>query len=388
MRSAAIGFIVCLGVVSLFSDITYEGARSLAGPYLASLGASGAAVGFIAGAGELTGYGLRYISGRITDHLRRYWTILFLGYGMNLAAVPLLAFADTWQLAAALLIMERFGKSIRAPARDALLSHASEHTGRGWGFGLHEAMDQIGALTGPLVVAGVLARRGSYPEAFALLAIPAVCAMLALTVGRTLFPTPADFAPKRRDVSTSGMPRTFWIYAGGAALMAFGFVDFSLMAFHAKRTALLPDAWIPVLYAVAMGSDAIAALVLGRWYDRAGAPALITGACLSLFAAPLVFLNGGSVAMAAAGIVMWGAGMGAQESVLRAAVAGFVPPERRASAYGAFHALYGVAWFLGSALLGLLYGASLWALSVCCVVAQLGGVAIFASVTRRPAQTR
>lgn len=380
-RKAALRFIICLGLVSLFADITYEGARSLSGPFLASLGATAATVGFVAGAGELTGYALRYISGRITDRSRAYWTILFAGYGMNLLAVPLLALADTWQLAAFLLIMERFGKAIRAPARDALLSHASEHTGLGWGFGLHEAMDQIGALSGPLIVAGVLATRGSYAAAFGLLAIPAACALLALTAGSLLYPAPADFAGKPREFGTTGMPRAYWTYVVGAGLMAFGFVDFSLMAFHAKKTALFADAWIPVLYSAAMGADAIAAVVLGRWFDRAGSPALVTGAALSVFASPLVFL--GDERLAVIGVLLWGAGMGAQESVLRAAVANFVPSDKRASAYGAFHAFYGVAWFAGSVVLGSLYGVSLVGFAVVSVVMQAAGVIVFASLSRR-----
>lgn len=375
MRRAAVGFIVCLGVVSLFADITYEGARGISGPFLATLGASGTMVGLIAGAGELIAFGLRYVSGIVADRSRRYWTILFTGYGVNLAAVPLLAFADSWQLAALLLMLERFGKSIRAPSRDALLSHASHQIGRGWGFALHEAMDQTGALTGPLVVSAVLFTRGSYPAAFALLAIPAACAMGALLVGRALYPSPEDFEPRTRETPGVPLPRRFWIYSAGAATLAFGYVDFSLIAYHAKRANLIADAWIPVLYALAMGVDAVAALALGRWFDRAGKPALLAGAALSVLSAPLAFLGGLPGLLAAA--VLWGAGMGAQESVLRAAVAELIPAGRRASAYGLFHAVNGVLWFCGSALLGWLYEHSLTGLSAISALTQCAALAFF-----------
>ncbi|MCS7023553.1 MAG: MFS transporter [Bryobacteraceae bacterium] len=382
-RTAAVGLIVSLGVVSLFADITYEGARSLAGPFLASLGASGAAVGLIAGAGEFLAYGLRYFFGRLTDRLGRYWTILFCGYAINLASVPLLAFAETWPMAAGLLVLERFGKAVRSPARDALLSYAAERTGRGWGFGLHEALDQTGAVLGPVIVALVLRKTGSYSMAFLLLAIPALCAMLALGFGRTFCASPARSARQVGEPLFAWLPRAFWVYCTAAALMAFGFVDFSLIAYHAKRAQLFSEAAIPTLYAAAMAADAIAALMLGRWYDRAMAPALLTGACLSVLSAPLVFLFGGNPVAVLAGILLWGAGLGAQESVLRAAVAGFVPPERRATAYGAFHALYGVAWFAGSAAIGLLYDLSLTAVVVCSLFAQLVGVVLFARLAQK-----
>ncbi|MBI3680260.1 MAG: MFS transporter, partial [Acidobacteria bacterium] len=361
--SPALRFILCIGLVSLFADVTYEGARAISGPFLATLGASGTAVGLIAGAGELIGYGLRYFSGLLADRTRRYWTILFLGYGINLVAVPLLAWADTWQLAAFLLIAERFGKAIRAPARDALLSHAASQTGRGWGFGLHEAMDQIGALIGPLMVALILAGRGSYPAAFVLLAIPAACSLAALFTGRLLYPRPADFELPHDAASAHGLAPAFWIYTMGAAALAFGYADFSLMAFHAKRVSLMKDAWIPVIYAVAMGVDAIVALWLGRWYDRTPRRALLTGAALGVLAAPFVFLGGYEGLIA--GVVLWGCGLGAQESVLRAGLAEFIPADRRASAYGMFHAVSGIGWFLGSALMGWLYEHSLAALAAC-----------------------
>lgn len=374
MKQHAIRFIIALGIVSLFADVTYEGARSLSGPFLATLGASGAAVGFIAGFGELIGYGLRYISGFVADRSRRYWTIVFLGYGVNLA-VPLLAFAGTWQSAAALLMIERFGKGIRAPARDALLSHAATHTGIGWGFGLHEAMDQIGALAGPLLVAVILAKRGSYPAAFAVLLVPALCALAALAIGRLSYPTPDDLLRPAPAFSTA-MPPAFWQYCFASGLLAFGYVDFSMLAFHFKKAALAPDEWLPVFYAAAMGVDAVAALGLGWWFDRRPKAALVTGAAFGIFSAPAAFLIPGlSGAIAAA--ILWGAGMGAQESVLRAQAARLIPSAKRASGFGIFHGINGLLWFLGSLLFGLLYDVSLPALALISAAAQTAALILF-----------
>jgi MFS family permease len=183
-RSVALTFVVLLGVVSLLADVTYEGARSAVGPYLEILGASAAAVGVVAGLGELVGYAIRVAAGYLSDRTGRYWAITIAGYGVNLLAVPLLALAGRWEVAAALIVFERLGKAIRTPARDAMLSHATHSMGRGWGFGLHEALDQIGAVLGPLIVAAVLYFTGDYRAGFAILLVPA-------SPARTTRPGPA-----------------------------------------------------------------------------------------------------------------------------------------------------------------------------------------------------
>lgn len=352
-RRHAVGFVVLLGCVSLLADITYEGARSITGPFLAGLGASGAAVGFVAGFGELLGYGLRLVSGVIADRTKRYWSMTILGYAVNLLAVPAMALAGRWEIAAALMVLERTGKAIRNPPRDAMLSHATSEVGRGWGFGLHEAMDQVGAVTGPLLAAFFIQTRRGFRDAFAVLLIPALMALTVLLIARFLYPRPQDLEKVAKDVHTEGLGKRFWVYMAAAGLIAAGTVDYPLIAFHFQRTATVQEAWIPAFYAIAMGVDAIAALMFGRWYDRVGLRVLIGAALIAACSAPLVFLSGFGGAMA--GMACWGIGMGAQESVLRAAVGDMAPRERRASAYGVFNAGYGVMWFAGSALAGMLY---------------------------------
>ncbi len=365
-------FVVLLGVVSLFADMTYEGARSIVGPYLGLLGATGTAVGIIAGLGELIGYVLRLVSGYLADRTRRYWTITFVGYVINLGAVPLLAVAGHWPVAAAFVVAERIGKALRTPARDAMLSHATHQLGRGWGFGLHEALDQVGAIAGPLLLTAVLAAGSSYRAGFLLLAVPAGVAIGILATARRLNPSPRDLEVDVAAVQPTGLPRAFWIYLAGAGLVGAGYADFSLIAFHLGRHAVLSAPLIPALYAVAMGVDALAAIVCGRLFDRGGLPVLAGAVLLSACFAPLVFPASAGAALA--GMTLWGIGMGAQESIMRAAVAGMVAPDRRGSAYGLFNGGYGVCWFLGSALMGVLYDVSLPVLVTFSVIAQLAAI--------------
>ena len=380
-KAAAWKFIILVGVVSLFSDITYEGARSISGPFLGTLKASAVVVGVVAGLGEFLGYTLRLGSGYLADRLGRYWLITFAGYALNLLAVPLLALAGSWEFAAVLLLAERIGKAIRTPARDAMLSHAAGAVGLGRGFGFHEAMDQIGAVTGPLIVAAVLYFQGGYRQGFAVLLLPAVLALVVITVAARLYPHPQHLEVSAPTLETSGFTRPYWLYVAAVGLLGAGYADFPLIAYHFGKTALLPADWIPLFYAVAMGVDAVAALVLGRLFDRLGMPVIMGTAALSAFFAPLVFLGGFKLALL--GMVLWGIGMGSLESIIKAALAEMVPRDRRATGYGLFNAGFGVFWFLGSALMGFLYDFSLGALVAFSVTAQLLAIPFFLAVSRQ-----
>ncbi len=378
---AALRFVVFLGVVSLFADMTYEGARSVTGPFLAILGASGAVVGVVAGLGELVGYGLRLVSGQIADRTQRYWAMTLAGYTVNMLAVPLLALAGRWEVAALLIIAERTGKAMRNPPRDVMLSHATLQIGRGWGFGLHEALDQTGAVLGPLLVAGVLYVRGDYRVAFAALGISALLALGTLVAARITYPTPRDFeATAAVELETRGFPKAYWLYLAAVALVAAGFADFPLIAYHFQKTSLVSPDFIPLYYAVAMGVAGVAGLIFGRLFDRSGLSVLIAASVIAALFAPLVFF--GSFTFALLGMACWGIGMGAHESVMRAAVADFVPANRRGSAYGIFNAGYGLSWFLGSALIGILYDTSIPWLVAFSVAAQLASIPVFLVVRR------
>ncbi len=376
----ALKFVLLFGVVSLFADMTYEGARSITGPFLAVLGASATAVGIVAGLGELVGYGLRLVSGYISDRTGRYWAMTLGGYGLNLMAVPLLALAGRWEVAAALMIAERMGKAIRTPARDAMLSYATKEIGRGWGFGLHEAMDQIGAMLGPLLVAAILYLRGGYQIGFAALLAPALLAIGVLLLARLLYPRPRELEVGAPGLETKGFTPRFWLSLAAVAVVAAGYADFPLIAYHFEKAAVASKPWIPLFYAVAMGVDALAALLFGRLFDRAGVSVLAIASLLSSLFAPLVFL--GNFPLALIGTVIWGIGMGAQESIMRAAIAEMVPLDRRGAAYGIFNTGYGLFWFAGSALMGILYDVSLPSLIVFSVVMQLASIPLFLLVRK------
>lgn len=384
-KRTSIKFILFLGLVSFFADMTYEGARSITGPYLATLGASAAVVGFVAGLGELLGYGLRAISGYLADYTRRYWLIVFIGYSCNLLAVPLLALTNNWWIAATLIVLERAGRAIRTPARDAMLSHASHRIGMGWGFGLHEALDQIGAMIGPLLVATVLYFKGGYHHAFAMLLIPALIALTLLTIACRLYPNPQSLEIPQDNLKTKGLRnRSFWLYLTGASFIAAGYADFPLIAYHFGKMSILSDVWIPIVYAIAMGIEGLAAPLFGRLYDKIGFGVLIIVTLLTCLFAPFVFL--GNFTFSVMGVILWGIGMGAHESLMKAVVANMVPGNKRASAYGIFNMGYGIFWFLGSVLMGILYDVSISWLVIFSVVIQLAAVPILWVVKKKKCQ--
>lgn len=379
-RTAALEFVLLIGIVSFFADFTYEGARSITGPFLAHLGANGTIVGIVAGLGELLGYGLRLISGRLSEKTQKFWPITLFGYFIQMAAVPLLALAGNWQLAALLIIIERVGKATRNPPRDVMLSHAAKEIGYGRVFGIHEALDQFGALFGPLVVAIVLGRRGNFQAAFVILAVPAVITYLLLVLARFLYPRPESFEGNIPNVESKGLPQVFWIYLAGAGLVAAGFADFQLIAFHFEKADAVKDIWIPIAYSIAMAVSGIGSLLFGRLFDRAGLGILIPLTLVSALFAPLVFL--GSFWPVIVGSALWGLGMGVHESIIPAAVATMVPQQRRPSAFGLFTAGYGIAWFLGSAVMGVLYDRSVVAVVVFCLVLQLAAIPVFLQVRK------
>src|SRR6266581_5199293 len=383
-KATALKFVLLIGVMSFFADFTYEGSRSIIGPYLAVLGASAAAVGIVTGFGELLGYGLRLVSGRLSDQTGHYWPITIIGYIVQMLAVPLLALAGSWQVAALLIILERVGKATRNPPRDAMLSHAAKEMGYGWGFGVHEALDQFGAMFGPLLVALILAvSHHDYKIAFAALAVPAAITLSLLLVARLFYPRPQDLAAGPAEVTTTGLPRVFWVYLTGAALVAAGFADFPLIAFHFQRADTVSAPLTPVFYAVAMAVSGTGSLIFGRLFDRAGIGILVPLTVVAAAYAPLAFLGGFWASLV--GVSLWGLGMGVHESIIPAAVAPMVSPDRRASAYGLFTGVYGTAWVLGSIVIGVLFSVSLIAVAAFAVAAELAAIPLILMVRSRTA---
>ena len=396
-----------MGLVSLFADAAYESARGIVGAYLGQLGATAAVVAVATGGGELLGNLLRYGSGALGDRTGRHWLLTGLGYSAGLLAVPAMGLAASWPAVVALVFVERFGKGLRAPARDVLLSRAAELAGPGRTFGMHEALDQIGAIAGPLAVGAILAGGRGYAHALRWLAIPALAALALLAAARYLYPAPHLFvsARRRRRRRTNGLawappeatasgpakdpsalpasvsPTTFRLYVLGVSLAAAGLADFALVAFHAERLSLLRPSLIPVVFASAMAADAVSALGFGSMFDKSGLSVLSVatglGSIYAAFAfsssAPLLFL----------GALLWGVSLGAQESVMRSAVVSLVPLSRRGHSYGVVGMWYGLAWFAGSVTLGFLYGIGRTVLAAFSIACELAAALMFLIVRNR-----
>jgi predicted MFS family arabinose efflux permease len=387
LAQQSLRFVLILGIVSLMADVTYEGARSIIGPFLGSLGASAAVVGFIAGLGEMLGYALRSVSGYFIDKSRKYWVAAFLGYAVNQFAVPALALAGSWPVAAALIVAERTGKAIRRPAMDSMLSHAGNSIGPGWVFGLHEALDQVGATLGPLIVALVLFRRGGYRHAFAALLISAVLCMSVLVLARILYPRPQELEEKSEQRGGhESFSKAYWLYVIAGSLIAAGFADFSLIAFHFQKSGALSQQWIPIYYAAAMSTSAIASLILGRLLDRLGPSLPLFAFGVSALSAALVFFD--SAELELLGMVFWGIGLAAQESCLKAMLSVILRPEKRSTAFGVFDTAFGLAWFTGSAIMGLLYERSIPALILFSVAIQLAALPVLAAAAKQRSRIR
>ena len=339
----AVRFVLLMGVVSLLGDITYEGARSVLGAYLATLGFSALLLGFVIGFGEFLGYGLRIVFGQLADKSRNYWAFTFAGYA-TILSIPLIALTDHVGILAFLLLLERLGKAIRSPSRDALLSFATTKLGRGFAFGLHEALDQIGAFLGPIIFFATLKFGYGYREGFLLFFIPTLLMLLTLGIAKK------SYAGEGQIEGNGELKRSFWLYAIFTAFAIAGFANFQLLAYHFKVNQIFPDEVIPILYALVMGVDAISALLLGKVYDKLGLK------CLTL----IPILTPISVAFSFEidpflGLVLAGALLGMQESVMRAGVAEMSGTEKRASAYGVFNTALGLGFFFGGTAMGYLY---------------------------------
>ncbi len=381
-NKSALQFVVIIGIVNFFADFTYEGARGIVGPFLGSLGASAAVLGLVAGLGELMGYALRSVSGYVADKFHRHWVFAFVGYAVNMLAVPALALTGQWPAAAALVVAERVGRGIRKPTVDAMLSYAGKSIGAGWVFGLNEALDQAGATIGPLLMALILYRKGGFRTGFAVLLIPALVCLTTLVAARLLHPRPHELEQiGEHPLVSPKLTRAYWIYFAAGSLIAVGFADFALIGFHFQKANVIPRDWIPLFYAVAMASGALASIPLGQLFDKFGTNATLFAFAVSALAAPLVFL--GTFTFALIGMICWGIGMSAQSSVFQAMLTGVIPSSKRSTAFGLFDTGFGIAWFLGSAVMGLLYDKSVAAVALFSMIFQLAAIPIIFVANRQ-----
>ncbi len=382
--SQAMVFILLMGLIALFSDMTHEGARSILGVYLGMTGASAAAIGFVSGLGEFVGYALRLVTGVITDRTKKYWLLTILGYAVDVLAIPALALVpeNGWVFACGLVVLERIGKAIKKPAKNTLISFAASQAGAGKGFAIQEFVDQIGAFLGPVMLFLVLLFKGNmntfaaYQLCFFVLGIPAMITIALLFFAKRKFPHPEHFEKPSLSADPYRATSVFWIYLAGIACLAFGFIDFPLITLHVSRQGIIGNETLPLLYAGAMVVDAFAALGFGILFDRISIKALVISSLLSAGSSVLIF-GFGQLWVILTGIVLWGVGMGAQETILKSVVNVVVPKAKRSSGFGFFETVFGTAWFLGSLVTGLLYDAHRpWMIAVS-TVAQLLSIPLF-----------
>lgn len=393
------------GFVSLAADMVYEGARSVYGPVLAALGASAVVVGMVTGAGEAVALVLRLAFGPIADRTGRYWSLTILGYGLTAVCVPLLALAPRLgaaglAFAATMILLERLGKAIRSPSKSALLAHVASAVGRGRGFGVHKALDQVGAFAGPLVMAGVVALASLW-WGLAVLAVPGAVAMLLLLTLRRRVPDPSVYddspppaaaehpAPRRgwwAEVVGAGLPGDFFRYAVAASLTTGALVTFGIIGYHLTVDGILPVAAVPVVYAAAMGVEAVAALVVGSVFDRTGPQVLLLVPVLVALVPALAL--GSTLVAVLVGVLAWGVAQGVQDSTVKAVVADLVAAPRRATAYGVFAGVQGLFAIVGGVTAGWLYDRSLPALVAVVALTQLVALVLLADTFRRSGRLR
>lgn len=390
-RTKALKLIFLFGIISLLGDMIYEGARSVNGPYLEILGANAAIIGFVAGAGEFLGYGIRLVSGYFADKTKAYWFFMIAGYGL-LFTVPLLSLAGVWQLAAMFIISERIGKALRNPAKDTILSQATKQVGTGMGFAIVEVFDQIGAIIGPLIFAVFFFLVGAsgkaisdYQIGYSFLWVPFILLMIVVVIAYFLVKKPQEL--ETSVVTTKEkeqFSRVFWLYTLFSFVTTFGFVNFALIGYHLKVHSIVSDAGIPLLYAVAMGIDAVMALVIGKTYDtlkkkrkndNAGLLALLVIPLLSMFIPLLAFsMNYTFIVFS---MVLWGMVMGAHETIMKSAIADITPLKKRGTGYGIFSTAYGLAIFGGSVMVGFLYDFSIPLLIVITIAVEIIAIPFF-----------
>ncbi len=386
------------GLVSLAADMVYEGARSMYGPILAALGASGLVVGLATGAGEAMALVLRLVFGPVADRTGRYWSLTIVGYALTAVCVPLLWFAPRLgaaglSFAIAMILLERLGKAVRSPSKSALLAHAAGAVGRGRGFGVHKALDQVGAVAGPLLVAAVVAGASVW-AAMAVLAVPAAAAMGLLVLlhrrvadpsvhdERATTPAPGPARGWFADALGAGLPPVFFRYALACSLSTGALVTFGVIGYHLSVDGVIPVAAVPLVYAGAMAAEAVAALVVGAVYDRMGASILLIVPVLVAAVPALALAH--TIGLVLVGVTVWGFAHGVQDSTIKAAVADLVPAPRRATAYGVFAGIQGALAIGGGAGAGWLYDRSLPALVAAIAVSQVVALALLATTLRKP----
>lgn len=384
--ASALHFVVLLGIVNFFGDVTYEGGASINGPFLGMLGGSAAAISIVAGIGEFLGYSLRSVAGYFADKTGRHWLIIFVGYTINLLAVPAMALAPTFSVAASFIIAERIGRALRKPSIEAMLSYTTDKLGKGWAFALNTALDETGATLGPLLIACLLFANIDFRGSYAVLLISAITSLVILIFIRIIFPAPKNLTTISNDKRPQKFTTPFWLNMAAGTMFAMGLMSYELVAFHIANKASIATFWVPILLAFATFCGVIANLILGKCYDFFGWPVLLIAVILSAAFSPLAFLGPWGLIIAA--MPFLGIGYATQDTLLKAVIVDLLPSGKRSFSFGIFYTGYGFGWLIGSIVSGLLYQHSLVVLSIFTASVQLISLPLFLFAAKKSAPSR
>ncbi|MFN4219890.1 MAG: MFS transporter [bacterium] len=381
--------LLTLSSVALFSDIVYEGSRSIASPFMYSKEASIIFVSFIAGLGEFINYFFRILFGYLADKTKKYWSFLITGYILTAFSVPLLAFANNYTTVGLLLLTERLGKAIRSPSKDTIISYIGHKYGQGFTFGIHELIDQAGAIIAPLIIGMILIfSNNNYKTAFLFLTIPGIISLILLFFAKLKFSKIIDNEiienkKKENNKKTNFLKnKNFWIYILGMSLFGFGFTNFFLISYHYKSLNIFEPSGIAFLYSIAMLFDGLFAIIIGKLFDNFGIKILILCIFLSLLSTPLLFLSAWNWVIVVA-IGLWGIGVAMQESVMKSYISNITSVDERATAFGIFNSIYGISNLVGAAILGYFYKFSVINMILFSVFLQLLGILFLAIIIKK-----
>ena len=343
--------IIIIGIASFFADFTYESANSMFPQFFTHIGGSAFILGIVLGVSQFVGYAFRLVSGRLVDKTKAYWSVIFIGYAINLFAVPLLALSGNYFMAAILIFMEYFGKGIRVPPRDYVVSVAASSGKMGRAFAIQEGLDQAGAVAGPLSVAVILLYSvESYRVAFALLGIPAVIT-LAVLVNAYLYYNKAKIKPINTYDQEFLSSRQFLTYSSAIAVSAAGLYPLAFVQVYSYLS--ISQYLVPIIFAVAMAGEGIFGVIFGLLYDKVGRNLVFLGLVIPLFI-PFLLLRDELGLFLVAGL-FYGAATGIQDTSMRAVVGSMIQVENRVYSFGIFNAFYGFGLLVSDVVVGYLF---------------------------------
>jgi MFS family permease len=346
--------VVRLGYVSLFTDFSTEMILGLLPIFVHDqLGASYAIVGLIEGSAEAMNNFFRILTGVVTDRLAKRKPLVLFGYALSSFAKPLFALATSWPQALVVRVTDRAGKGARTSPRDALISDSIAKSEGGKAFGVHESLDQIGAVVGPLVAFlafPLIGFRGIFWLSFA----PAIVSLLILV----FFVKEAVGLKKQTHLFENArqvMNRRFIFFLAVLGVFLLGAYNFSFILLRASSLGV-PDGEVPLVYVVINAISVVVAFPSGVLADRIG-KILVLGLSYVAFivtSAAGILLVGNWLYGFAIGC-LFGVYLGISDPVQRSIIPDFTGSKLKGTGYAFYYLLVGLSSFLANSIFGYLW---------------------------------